>query len=230
MDNTSHPLDRFLRQLFHSGHVQVAPPQRPISMHDLSAADQTLAEQVAVLRLDFPGEPPPLVAAATRWAAISLYRCCQLGIFRELDEGAIDELLAAQCPACEPASRHWSVDVVFRYLPDLVHHTTVASPDDPLVARLQRWCAQWPLSSVGVKLASILPDESAVGEVASHSGLLQLYSDRILAKKDWSRLAHPAIRSAIAASLGGHAATWTDLPPELIATLPPGALHEFPAS
>jgi hypothetical protein len=227
--DTSRPLVNFLRQLFDSGRVQVAPPRQPNSTQDLSAADHVLRDQVAVLRLDFSTEPPPLDDAVARWAALSFYRACQLGIFRELDEDAIDELFAAQCPASEPASRHWSVDVVFRFLPDLVRHATAASPDDPLVARLHQWCAEWPLSSVGVQLPSTLSKVSAVGEIAAHAGLLQLYSDRILAKKDWSRLAHPAVRSAIAASLGGHAATWTDLPAELTATLPPGALHESPA-
>jgi hypothetical protein len=227
MDNTSGPLNQFLRRLFQSGHVQVAPPQRPIVASDLSAADRTLAEQV--LALDFPGELPPPFAPAARWAALSLYRGCQLSIFRELDEGAMDELLAAQCPTCEPASRHWSVDVVFRYLPDLVRHAAAARTDDPLIARLQGWCARWPLSSVGVKLAGAPLSESAVGEVAGHAGLLRLYSDRILAKKDWSRLAHPAVREAMAASLGAHAAMWTELPPELTPALPPGEIDESPA-
>jgi hypothetical protein len=228
MDNTSGPLNQFLRQLFHSGHVQVAPPQRPIEASDLSAADRTLAEQAEVLALDFPGEPPLLDTAVARWAALSLYRGCQLSIFRELDEGAIAELLAAPCPTGEPGSRHWSVDVVFRYLPDLVRHAAAAGTDDPLIARLQEWCAAWPLSSVGVKLAATPLNESAIGEISRHAGLLRLYSDRILAKKDWSRLAHPAAGEAMAASLGGHAAMWNDLPPELTPALPPGEIDESP--
>jgi hypothetical protein len=190
----------FLIGLFDSGRVQVDQPQLPISPADLAAADEILDQQQSVLRLEFPGEPPAWCAACARWAGLFFYRACQLALYRDLDAGAIDEWLGGPCPAAEAASRHWSVDAVFRFLPDLIRHAGTASPNDPLVARLRQRAAEWPLCSVG--MADVTPQHE--DEIASHRGLLQCYADRIVGRKDWSRLAHPAVRAAVERSLGGH--------------------------
>jgi len=200
-------LSAFLTALFETGRVQVGPPHVDLTAEELGAAEKIVEQQAAVLRLDFPGEPPPWSAAAATWAATSLYRASQLAVYRVLDAAAIDELLAAPCAPGDPAGRHWSVDAVFRFLPDLVRHATAASPQDPLVARLRRWCSEWPLSSVGVAGITAQHED----EIAAHCGLLQLYVDRILAKKDRSRLTHPAVRAAIDRSLGGYRPLWTEL-------------------
>jgi hypothetical protein len=141
-----------------------------------------------------------------------------LAVYRDLDAGAIDELLGQACPAAEAASRHWSVDAVFRFLPDLVRHASTASPGDPLVVRLRQWAAEWPLSSVGI--AGVTPQRE--DEIALHAGFLQCYVDRILNRKDWSRLAHPAVRAAVDRSLGGHRSLF----PEAAQRLTPTATLE----
>jgi MoxR-vWA-beta-propeller ternary system protein len=200
-------LPAFLTALFETGRVQVGPPHVAIPSSERAEAGRIAQQQAAALALEFPGQPPPWSAAAATWAATSLYRASQLAVYRALDAAAIDELLAEPCPAGDPASNHWSVDAVFRFLPDLVRHAATASPEDPLVAWLRQWCAEWPLSSVGV--AGITPQHE--DQIAAHRCLLQLYVDRILAKKDKSRLAHPAVRAAIDQSLGGHRPLWTDV-------------------
>ena len=209
----------FLNGLFESGRVQVAPPHCPLSTAELDAADAIIHEQQAALRLNFPGKPPAWCAAAARWAGVSCYRACQLAVYRDLDAGAVDELLGQACPTAEPASRHWSVDAVFRFLPDLVRHASAASLGDPLVARLRHWAAQWPLSSVG--MPDVTPQHE--DEIASHAGLVQLYVDRILAKKDWSRLRHPVVRAAASRSLGGHGRLFPDAAERLTAPASPGS-------
>jgi MoxR-vWA-beta-propeller ternary system domain bpX4 len=197
----------FLTALFESGRVQVGAPGEGLTTSEMAAAERIVVEQAKVLALEFPGLSPTWSPVAASWAVVSLYRASQLAVYRLLDAGAIDELLAVPCPPGDPASRHWSVDAVFRFLPDLVRHATAASPQDPLVERLRLWCAEWPLSSVGV--AGIVPQHE--DEIATHHGLLQLYVDRILAKKDRSRLAHPAVRAAIDKSLGGHRTLWMEV-------------------
>jgi hypothetical protein len=149
---------------------------------------------------------------------MAYYRACQLAVYRDLDAGAIDELLGQACPAAEAASRHWSVDAVFRFLPDLVRHASTGSPGDPLVVRLRQWAAEWPLSSVGI--AGVTPQRE--DEIALHAGFLQCYVDRILNRKDWSRLAHPAVRAAVDRSLGGHRSLF----PEAAQRLTPTATLE----
>jgi hypothetical protein len=145
------------------------------------------------------------------WAATQLFRACQLAIYRELDAGAIDELLAPACPQAEAASRHWSADLPFVFLPDLIRQAAATASQDPLLERLRQWAALWPLSSVGVP--QIQPQH--VAELASHPGLLRLYVDRILARKDWPRLADPAVRAAAQEALGGHASLWPEAAKQL---------------
>jgi hypothetical protein len=199
-------LPAFLAALFDQGRVAVAHPQQAIAADDLEQARQVLGERAQAVALEFPGTPPAVDWPVALWAATALYRGCQLTIYRELDAGAIDELLAAPCPPATVTSRHYSADLTFVFLPDLIRQATTASADDPLVALLRQLAAQWPLSSVGIEKL----EPQHVDEIAADPGLLRCYVDRILAKKDWPRLAHPAARAAAQAALGGHAALWPE--------------------
>jgi hypothetical protein len=199
-------LRAFLSALFEHGRVAVAPPHEHLPSADVREAEQVLALRAAEVAREFPGEAPPLEISVAVWGASTLYRACQLTIYRELDAGAIDELLSAPCPAGETASRHWSADLAFLFLPDVIRHAAAASEADPLVGKLRELAAQWPLSSVSV--AGIQP--KGVAEIASHPGLLRLYVDRILARKDWPRLADPAVREAAAATLGAYLREWPE--------------------
>lgn len=194
--------------LFEHGRIQVPQPEGQLSAEDGEQAQRLLIEHERVLRLEFPGEAPPLAVPAAAWAATMFYRACQLAVYRDLSAAAVAELLAPACPAAAPAARHWSVDVVFRFLPDLVRHASALGSQDPLAVRLREWAAEWPLSSVGV--AAVQPHPERESEIAAQAGLSQLYVDRILAKKDWSRLTHPAVRQAVARSLGAHLPAWPE--------------------
>src|SRR5262245_212400 len=196
----------FLSALFEHGRVKIAHPQEHVPSDEIAAAEQQLEERAALVASEFPGQPPAANLPVATWAALQMYRACQLAIYRELDAGAIDELLAPACPPAEPASRHWSADLAFVFLPDLIRQAQAAAANDPLVTRLREWAAYWPLSSVGV--AQVEPRN--VVEIAAHPGLLRHYVDRILGKKDWSRLADPAVRAAAAESIGAFASFWPE--------------------
>lgn len=202
----------YLADLFEHGRVKVPHPRPTLDQDDLRHAERVLREQEEVRRLEFPGTPPELFVPAAMWAAAAYYRACQLAVYRDLDAGAIEELLGAECPTGEPAARHWSVDLVFHFLPDLVKHATAASQQDPLVKKLREWAGAWPLSSVGMPGVAPLHED----EIATHAGLLQLYVDRIMAKKDWSRLTHPAVRDTVRRSLGAHGSLWPDVAKHLV--------------
>jgi hypothetical protein len=207
-------LAAFLSALFEHGRVAVPHPQERLASDDVAKANELLKQRAETVALEFPGEPPPLDLAVATWAAISLYRGCQLAIYRELDAGAIDELLAAPCPPSEPTKRHFAADLTFVFLPDLLRQATRAAAEDPLVTRLLALAAQWPLSSVGI--AKIEPQN--VAELAAHPGLLRHYVDRILVKQDWPRLAHPAVRHAAEEALGAFADQWPQAIKQLHAT------------
>jgi hypothetical protein len=218
-------LPALLADLLEHGRARVPRPTPAISPREIAESERTLREHEAVRRLDFPGVPPDLFLPAAVWAATAYYRACQLAVYRDLDAGAIDELLAASCPAGEPAARHWSVDLVFCFLPDLVRHAAAASQQDPLVTRLRGWAADWPLSSVGMAGISARHED----EITGHPGLLQLYVDRIIAKKDWSRLGHPAVREAIRGSIGAHTDHWPALASKLADDQQSPRTHDAPA-
>jgi hypothetical protein len=203
-------LGSFLTSLFNDGHVKLASPELPTA-DELRATDTLLREYERVYRLEFPGEPPPYASAAARWAAAMLYRACQFIVYRELPGEWIGRDLAAPCPKTAPASDHYSVDLVFRFLPDVVRLARSAAEGDPLVQQLGRWASEWPLSSVGI--AGVVPAD--LSAILSHQGLLDCYVDRIMEKVDLSRLSDRHVRQAARRHLG----TFGELAPQIAAHL-----------
>jgi hypothetical protein len=155
------------------------------------------------------------------------YRACQFAVFRDVPAEAVAGALSVPCPGATAVTAvaqspavHYSVDVVFRFLPDLARFARSAADNDPLLEPLQRWARQWPLSSVG--MAGV--DGADVAFVA-HPALLALYVDRVIATRDRSRLADERVRQAVRAALGLH----PQLAPDLAAALDASASTESPS-
>jgi hypothetical protein len=200
----------FLRALTEHGRVRVAALKKQTSEVDDPDIDVVLREWDAVNRAEFPGAAPPLAPPVARWALEQFYRACQFAVYREA--GAADiAALAIPCPSAPAAARHYSVDLVFRFLPDLFRLTKAAAEGDPLCDHVRRWAAEWPLSSVGI--AGVNPID--VSPVCEDRGLLQQYVDRVIARRDVSRLADARVRAAVRAALGH----FDDLAPPLAAAL-----------
>jgi hypothetical protein len=200
-------LSIFLQALFDHGRVRVAAPTEKVSTQDLRAAEEALREQDAASRLEGPGGLPELDMAIALWGAKTFHGACQLVVFRQLDEQAIAELLPPAQAHGNPQSSHWSADLTLRFLPDLLRQASAISEEDPLVRNLRSLAYQWPLSSVGIE--GVNPEH--VDELSASPALLQLYVDRILARKDFPRLKDPAVREAARKSVGIHAELWPDL-------------------
>jgi hypothetical protein len=96
--------------------------------------------------------------------------------------------------------------LTFVFLPDLILLARSASEHDPLVSCLARWGSAWPLSSVGIRDVTL----ENVTELLDHRGLGQLYMDRILAKKDWSRVSDARTADALRRTIGGYHALWPE--------------------
>ncbi len=204
-------LFEFITALLEHGRVRVGPYVPTLQADDWSAAAVTLREWDASNRQEFPGAAPELNFAVLRWAAEQFYRACQFSVYRDVAAEQVAEALAAPCPAAEPRSQHYTVDLVLRFLPELHRLARSASEGDPLCDRLRQWAEQWPLSSVGMeKVNPTLPPA-----VCEHAGLLQLYVDRIIARRDTSRLVDPHVRAAVRTSLG----YFDELAPQLAAAL-----------
>ena len=213
-------LSQFLDRLFEDGRVTV-PVTEPVQVDELRTAETTLAALEAVYRLDLPGEAPPLALVAARWAAVSLFQACQFVAFRNAGEEMIAAALGRSSQPverskgfqpvetetetskmlvlqAEAASLHYSVDLTFRFLPDLMRLARSDAENDPLLGYIRQWAGEWPLSSVGI------PDVTpgSIEPIVHHPCLLTMYCDRIIARKDRSRLGDPRIDAFVQQSVG----------------------------
>jgi hypothetical protein len=187
-----------LRALAERGAIRVGPPSDDAGEED--GVNAALAEYEAICRAEFPGTPPPFSLSCGLWALNAFHRACQFVTYRNVDAEAIAAELEKPCPDEAAVSRHYSVDLVFRFLPDLYRLSHTASEADPLCDHLRRYGAEWPLSSVG--MTGVRPRD--LGGIVGHRGLLALYVDRLIARNDTSRLSEPVIRAAVRAALGDY--------------------------
>lgn len=200
----------FLTGLFEDGRVTV-PEVAPLLDEEVRAGDDVIAEYERVYRVEMPGTPLQFSAAAARWAGTRFFRACQFAVYRDVGEEAINEELGI--PYGEPVSPniHYSVDLVFRYLPDITKFAGSAAEQDPLLDHLYGWARQWPLSSVGMSEI----DKVEIDCFADDASLLRLYVDRVIATRDETRLSHDRVRQMVQGSLG----LFPELAQEIASTL-----------
>ena len=151
-------------------------------------------------RLQLPHEAPTLDMPAAAWAAGIAYEAARLLVARDVDEAGVAEAFAEAFPYLRHPGSDYSVDLVLCHLPDLHRLAVRLSPGDPLVGQFLRLGETWPLSSVGM-------DGVKPGPLASfidHPSLRQLYVDRILETKDFSRLDDPRVQAAVQEALGAY--------------------------
>ena len=203
-------LAEFFEALFAEGRVAVPEPAE-LAKDELPAATEVLTTQDEVRRLDLPAGAPAFDQHAALWAATQFYRACQLAMFRNIGEDAIGKLAESTLGDWEKPEVHYSVDLTFRFLPDLVRIVHAAASDDPLVNLLMSWCRRWPLSGVGVKgVGDVL-----LGPIVDSPSLLTMYVDRILAQEDSERFASEPVRRAVRQALG----LYSQLSPKLAAAV-----------
>ena len=108
----------FLSCLFNGGRV-VVPNIAQLTHDELRAGDELIAEYEHVYRLAMPSEPPEFVGSAACWAATKFFRACQFVVYRDFGEEILNDELRKPLTEVVSPSIHYSVDLVFRYLPDL---------------------------------------------------------------------------------------------------------------
>ena len=191
------PLLTFVEELLVTGRVRLTTDESPDEA-DIVESVGRVVEFEKTQRLDLPGIPPSVDEAALRWALVAFYHACQFQVYRHLGVSRLFERFAAEPPRGSAAEAHYAVDLVFRFLPDLVKLARSGSPEDPLLETLTAWCEVWPLSSVGVSdlnpphCEPILADEC----------LLRVYVERILRCQDTSRLTDQRIRDEVSRAVG----------------------------
>ncbi|HAM70391.1 MAG TPA: hypothetical protein DCM86_01965 [Verrucomicrobiales bacterium] len=200
------PLARFLHSLGAEGRAVVdpsAPPAAgPAVIHLLSELESAAREELA-------SPPPPISMPSAAWALRLLYEGCRFVVCRDVGEPEVVASLKAPCPEARSHSVDWSVDLLFRHLPDLVAKARHLNKADPLVRELQFLAVSWPLSSVGVPGLTGTPLD--LDPFLGHPALRQLYVDRILRTQDLSRLGHPVVDEGLRTAIGAH----PELAPEI---------------
>ncbi len=166
-------------------------------------AREALAEWDVAARLELAGDVPPLQWPAVTWATMQFYRACQFLLSRDASAETVMKTLAQPCPLPAAPDVVFSVDLIFRFLPELAQRANQLAPGDPLVIELQKWAHAWPLSSVGIAL-----DPAARGPalepLLEAPPLWRLYLDRIAARHATDRWREPRVAAALRADLGAY--------------------------
>ncbi len=197
----------FVEQLFVDGHVRVQS-ESVASQADVDDAVDWILQTELVLREHLPHVPPTVGRCTLQWAISHFYRAAQLAVFRQLGPEEIDRSLSLEFVSEGDASAAaYSVDLVFRFLPDMYRIVKGMNPDDPLLLKLKEWGAQWPLSSVGI------PDlvVTNIEPILSQPCLSQMYLDRIIEREATDRLSDPRLLKLVRGMIGAY----PDLSPKL---------------
>jgi len=186
----------FLQSLFSDGELNIP---RPESAFDERQALDAVTQFERVWRCELPGDPPEFVAESAVKAAQILMAVCQAVIHREINIEQTEQTIDQACLTTDDTpSLHYSVDLVFRYLPQVDERARRISESDALLDLLKTLGRRWPLSSVGTKGCVLDQLPTAL----QHPSLWRMYVDRIISTKDVSRVNIPSVRDAVAAALG----------------------------
>lgn len=139
----------FLQSLFESGNVTLEDTR---SDYDPEAdVHQLLSEYERLSRSQLPGGLPPFSPAAAHNAARVFHSLCLAVIDSQTDASGLEQqILELADRFSKDAEAHYSVDLVFRYLPQLAERASRISPSDPLRELILLAGGFWPLSSVGM--------------------------------------------------------------------------------
>ncbi len=188
---------QFLRHLFENGRVSV-PTVAPLLDEELADGDRVIAEYERHDRSHVAGTAPELDVEAARWAAVRFFRACQFAVYRDIDAETIQQELGRPYVGATAPNALYSVDLLFRFLPELAKFGEPAAERDPLLDTLNRWAHDWPLSSVGMKGV----EDVSIEGFSTSPALMQMYVDRIIAAEDHTRLSSPVVRDHVRAALG----------------------------
>ena len=203
-------LPEFLAQLAEEG-VAVVDHDEAVG----GSVDAVVADWDRGQRQNLAGIAPDLDLAAAQWAAVRLYRACQALVCREMPQPEMEKMLREPCPVSASPAVDYSVDLVFRFLPQVAALARRVAQSDSLVEELRALGRAWPLSSVGMEHLGTID----AARILAHPSLRQLYIDRILLSGDTSRLLDPEVRAAANAALGAH----PELAPDLRTALHPAS-------
>ena len=192
-------LIQFIQDIIQQGKVTVDGQVTPFSDEDKQAATQRLREYYELQKQELTATVPAFDAPAAIWAAGFLYRAVQLVMLRDLGDDVVNKLLTPYDGAVTPEAV-LSVDLSFRYLPNLVGLAKGLAPEDVLVKRLHEAAVQWPFSSVGMKVEG----DFNLDVILNNACVRRSYIDRIITARDIKRSNNPQVKEYIKEALGDY--------------------------
>jgi hypothetical protein len=192
-------LSQFIQDIIQHGKVVVEGNVTPFTDDDIQAAIHRLYGYYEQQKQELTATVPAFDAAAAIWAAGFLYRAVQLVMLRDLGEEAVNGLLTPYNDVISPEAI-LSVDLSFRYLPNLMGLAKGLAPEDVLVKRLREAAVQWPFSSVGMKM----DEELNIDVIMNNTCVRRAYIDRIITARDIKRCNNTQVNEYIQEALGDH--------------------------
>ncbi|QDT32154.1 hypothetical protein [Thalassoglobus polymorphus] len=183
-----------IRQLFEDGRLVLQTDQRP-TLGEICKGVDVVVEFEPVFRQTLALTPPDIAQDAVSWSVEQFYLIAQRVAYQHLDQNRIEFHFDAP-----PADALYSVDLLFRFLPDLLRLSQSTDVNASLTERLMNLATDWPLSSVGIALSA----EPEVQAILDCRSLRILYVDRIIAAGDVDRLSHSEIRNDVRAAIGAN--------------------------
>lgn len=191
MANSDHDLKQVLQQLFESGVVSAEFDDLETTCSFPETEDFLLQferDYRSYLGLALPA----FRLDATLWSAKTFYRACQVYTHPETKLPADFAIHPVESEPVDPKVIY-SVDVVFRFLPDLLRLFDQVSPESLAKQSLLELGHVWPLSSVGCPEVVDVDSQS----VFEHPGLRTLYLDRIISYDDRPRMTDPLVKQLL---------------------------------
>lgn len=195
-------LTTFCYMLLESGSGVIV---RDAWMLDQSARDATAADLLGFeksYRLSLPHQPPKPQPAPLVWGAQTLAWAASLLVDRDQGDTQLPQELRSTFPKTRDPETLYSVDIMLRFLPSLVERADNIDPHDPLLATLRELAESFPLSSVGA--AGLNSANFELSAIEAQPCLRRLYVDRIVERRDKSRVGVDWIRATIAADAGDY--------------------------
>lgn len=190
--------------LFETGEVALA---RSAARSNVDEERMFLSGAELVWRANIAGKPPKFDTVIAHTASRVLLALCQAVIYRETEIHDLTKLLSETNLPTGPAhsddpSAHYSVDLLFRFLPQVIQRAKRISESDALIPLMLDVLRPWPLSSIGVR--ELCPPVScpSLQPILCNKSLWRMYVDRIISKQDIERLQHSEARAAVASAIG----------------------------
>jgi len=182
-----------LNELWHTGRLVAIHPVASPEPEIVTLVDW-LQKAEAEYRKQLPSAPPPLDIGSAIWAVQQFYRASQLLVHRELGEefiqnGLETEPMEAPMPSIGAAAHaiasiHYSVDLLFRFVPDLQRIATATSSSDPLLVTIDAWAERWPLSAARIQNQNVCPEK--LEPILLNRCLRIMYIERVLDRSPFS--------------------------------------------